>query len=286
MYLLVSVAFFLAASLGADPGADLKFDLEPSSDGGANLRLAEGSPDASTAARGAPAPSTRAAPKLDPTRQKLIDGIVAKLPEKERANARRDLQRDIAQMKPQDVATAQRIIDDPCAKANLTVNIGPLDAKYGAQLRDACRKIVSDSQGYGRALFENIPKMMFIFLPLIAVVMYVLYLGSGRYYVEHLLFFVHYHAFFFLAGLAVILFERASTALAGTAVGSWMKGAEGFVMAAVALYIPYYLFSAMRRVYEQGRIVTLVKYSLLGVGYLFFMTLTAVGLLFYTALTL
>jgi hypothetical protein len=42
----------------------------------------------------------------------------------------------------------------------------------------------------------------------------------------------------------------------------------------------------MRRVYGQGRIVTLLKYSLLGVGYLTFMALTAVGLLVYTALTL
>jgi hypothetical protein len=39
-------------------------------------------------------------------------------------------------------------------------------------------------------------------------------------------------------------------------------------------------------VYGQGRFVTLVKYSMLGLGYLFFLTLTAVGLLFYTALTL
>ena len=39
----------------------------------------------------------------------------------------------------------------------------------------------------------------------IAAVIYVLYLGSGRYYVEHLLFFVHYHSFFFLGGIAVVL---------------------------------------------------------------------------------
>jgi hypothetical protein len=42
----------------------------------------------------------------------------------------------------------------------------------------------------------------------------------------------------------------------------------------------------MRRVYGQGRVVTLLKFSTLGVGYLVFMTLTLVGLLFYTALTL
>ena len=51
-------------------------------------------------------------------------------------------------------------------------------------------------------------------------------------------------------------------------------------------YVPYYLYRAMRRVYGQGRIVTLMKYSLLLIGYLVFMTLTVLGLLAYTALTL
>ncbi len=51
-------------------------------------------------------------------------------------------------------------------------------------------------------------------------------------------------------------------------------------------YVPWYLYRAMRRVYGQGRVVTLLKFSLLGLGYLFFMTLTAVGLVLYTALTL
>jgi hypothetical protein len=61
---------------------------------------------------------------------------------------------------------------------------------------------------------------------------------------------------------------------------------EGIVTAVLVFYVPYYLYRAMRRVYGQGRIVTLVKYSLLGIGYVFFMALTAVGLLAYTALTL
>jgi hypothetical protein len=42
----------------------------------------------------------------------------------------------------------------------------------------------------------------------------------------------------------------------------------------------------MRRVYGQGRIVTLIKYSTLGVAYLFSMVITGLGLLFYTALSL
>jgi len=43
--------------------------------------------------------------------------------------------------------------------------------RYEGRLREACRKIVADQQGFGARLFDNIPKMMFIFLPLIAAVM-------------------------------------------------------------------------------------------------------------------
>jgi hypothetical protein len=42
----------------------------------------------------------------------------------------------------------------------------------------------------------------------------------------------------------------------------------------------------MRRVYGQGRILTLAKYGVLVIACIFSMTLTAVGLLFYTALSL
>ena len=40
---------------------------------------------------------------------------------------------------------------------------------------------------------------MFVFLPLLALVMKLLYWRPRRYYVEHLLFLVHNHAFVFLA---------------------------------------------------------------------------------------
>jgi hypothetical protein len=157
---------------------------------------------------------------------------------------------------------------------------------FNTWLRDACRKIMADSKSFGRAAYENIPKMMFIFLPLMAALMFVLYAGSGRYYIEHLLFFVHYHAFFFAGGLAIILLDRLAGAFSETTAVAVLRGAEGVVTAVFVIYVPYYLYRAMRRVYGQGRWATLARFSLLGIGYLFFMSLTAVGLLFYTALTL
>ncbi len=179
-----------------------------------------------------------------------------------------------------------RVVEDPCGPRNFKVELGPLGDKYTPRLREACNKIVTDSKGFGRALYDNVPKMMFIFLPLIACVMYVLYLGSGRYYVEHLLFFVHFHAYFFLGGIGIVLLDRGGTLLKGTPAGSWLTSFGNMLTLAFVIYTPYYLYRAMRRVYGQGRTVTLLKYSMLGIGYLFFLTLTAVSLLFYTALTL
>ena len=308
MYLILSVAFFLLATLGTDPGASFKINRD---EDGTNLQIVDGgagdaasphgndaatgsatstTPPAAPAAPGAPpAPATSAgapAPALDPDARRLIDQIVQRLPEQERARTRVAIEAELGRVPPQDLAAMKQALDDPCGEENLRISIGPFGKRYEQRLRDACNRIVSDTPSYGRALFENIPKMMFIFLPLIGLVLYGLYLGSGRYYVEHLLFVVHYHAFFFLGGIAVLLLERLATATEGSGPGKFFSAAGDLAIAAFVLYAPYYLYRAMRRVYGQGRIVTLAKYAALGVAYLVSMALTAVGLLAYTALTM
>ena len=279
MYLILSVAFFLVASLGNDPGGGIKFNLDGDS---ANIQLTDDGKSTDAPA----APTEKATPKLDADAQRLVDQIVRRMPEADRARARAEMEAEFSKLTPEELAPVKKVLNDPCSEENLHVDIGPLGEKYESRLRTACSRIMADTPSFGRALYENIPKMMFIFLPLIGAVMYMLYLGSGRYYVEHLLFVVHYHAFFFLGGLTILLLERIAAATAGTGLGPVAAFVEGLVTATFVVYVPYYLYRAMRRVYGQGRIVTLAKYSVLGIAYLFCMVITAVGLLFYTALTL
>jgi hypothetical protein len=282
MYLILSVAFFLLTSLGSNPGDDLVFSVDK--EGGASLQVAPGSAEAPAPGEAAPAPAT--ATRLDPERQTIVDSIVKRVPETQRSEARAGLEKEFSSLSPEEIAPVKRLVDDPCGTESLKIDIGPAGKQYEERLRGACRKIIENPKIFGRALYENVPKMMFIFLPLIALVMFVLYLGSGRFYVEHLLFFVHFHAFFFLSGIVVVALARLATAFAGTGAEGVLKAAENLLIAILVFYVPYYLYRAMRRVYGQGRIVTLLKYSTLGIGYLLFMTLTLVGLLFYTALTL
>ncbi|MGB5104208.1 MAG: hypothetical protein WBO04_12960, partial [Steroidobacteraceae bacterium] len=231
-------------------------------------------------------PAAVGASKLDPETQRLVDALVQRAPEKDRARVRTELEAELGKLTTEQIAPVQKVLNDPCSEENFKVEIGPLGEKYGPRLREACRRIAADTPSFGRAAYENIPTMMFLFLPLIGVVLYVLYLGSGRYFVEHLLFVVHYHAFFFLGGLVMLLLQRLAFATAGTGAGGVFAFVEGAAIVAFVVYAPFYLYRAMRRVYGQGRIVTLAKYSVLGVAYIFATAFTLIGLLAYTALTM
>ena len=130
------------------------------------------------------------------------------------------------------------------------------------RLQAVCEKVSADD---GKALVEklkdNIPAALFILLPLMALVLKMFYPLSKRYYVEHLLFVVHFHAFFFLLLILQILFSG---------LGVWMKLPEGLVEFALVItsgYIPVYLYKSMRRVYGQGHGVTVPKFIGLLIAY-------------------
>ena len=126
-----------------------------------------------------------------------------------------------------------------------------------------CRNIqADDGESFIENLVDSIPAALIILLPLMALALQILYPLSRRYYVEHLLFFVHFHAFFFLILSLQILWNRITEALN-------LHEAIGVLPIVVtSFYIPVYLFKAMRRVYGQGFFITFFKYIILMVVYL------------------
>ncbi|HEY7377064.1 MAG TPA: DUF3667 domain-containing protein [Steroidobacteraceae bacterium] len=158
---------------------------------------------------------------------------------------------------------------------------------FGAQpgwlqprLVQACQHLQTVSEReFMRGLRANIPKMMFIFLPLIAFVNLVLYAFRRRTYVEHLLFYVHYHAFAFL----LLTLQAIITAiLASTGHLSVISGLISF---ATFVYLFVYLFKAMRAVYQQRRLMTSLKYVVVLVAYGVCLLITLIGMGAYTAFT-
>jgi hypothetical protein len=149
------------------------------------------------------------------------------------------------------------------------------------RLQRVCERTrLDDGKALIEGLLDNIPAALIVLLPLMAFVLKALYPLSKRYYVEHLLFFVHFHAFFFLMLTLQILFMRFS---------GWVGIPEAIpILATVitSLYVAIYLFVAMRKVYGQGRIITFLKFVVLVVAYLFGFTATMLGALAIAAFSI
>ncbi len=152
-------------------------------------------------------------------------------------------------------------------------------AALQSALRERCKRFVVE--GFGQFLKdvgENIPKMMFFLLPLIALFMKFLYLGSNRYYVEHLLFFVHYHSAFFLMLTVSLLLEKLTGQLSGL---SWVSP---LVSLLIVIYMPIYLWQGIKNVYGQHWVVRIFKTVFLFIAYFSLALLTLLIGLVLTAL--
>jgi hypothetical protein len=135
------------------------------------------------------------------------------------------------------------------------------------------RTQIDGGRAFVDKLLDNIPAALIVLLPLMAFVLKALYPLSRRYYVEHLLFFVHFHAFFFMILSLQILLMRLS---------AWLHIPEALAILTVVVasfYVPVYLFMSMRRVYGQGRIITFIKYIALVFAYVFGFMATMLGAL-------
>lgn len=140
------------------------------------------------------------------------------------------------------------------------------------RLEQVCKRVTEvGREGVGAAVLDNIPAALIILLPIMAFVLKLLYPLSRRYYVEHLLFFVHFHAFLFLLLTMQILWVR----LVG-AVGL-AEAVAVLPIVATSFYIPVYLYKSMRRVYEQGRILTILKFLTLSLTYIIGLALMMFG---------
>ncbi|MGH8278018.1 MAG: DUF4286 family protein [Gammaproteobacteria bacterium] len=111
---------------------------------------------------------------------------------------------------------------------------------------------------FQHALETDLPKLLFLFLPLVALLLKIFYLRSRRYYMEHLIFTLHNHAFLFQAILVMLLVH-----LLGQHVG-WLALPAHWLNVVIGWYIAVYVFLAMWFYYRQSFIKTLGKYLLVG----------------------
>lgn len=148
------------------------------------------------------------------------------------------------------------------------------------RLRHACAVVVSDSgASLMHAAVGTMPKAMFIFLPLVAFLHMLMYWRPRHKYAEHLLFFLHLHAFFFSVMILALLAAAAADASPRLEP---LKGYGALVFWSLAVYTVL----AMRRVFGRGWAATVFKALALFFVYMIVLSITLAGVIFYAALQL
>ena len=148
-------------------------------------------------------------------------------------------------------------------------------------LQRACRQMRADGgKRFAERFATNAPKLMFLFLPLMAAVALLFYWRPRRLYAEHLVLFLHNHAFaFLLIGVSGILDAISNLQLP-------LVGVLGFANFLLYVYLFWYVYKSMRVVYGEGRFKTLLKYFAIGTVYVVLLGVTMLAGLVYTMIGL
>ena len=122
---------------------------------------------------------------------------------------------------------------------------------YSKSLSDRVNKVLSLPHDQlkelaKRTFFSYVPYAIFLMMPVFALYLKLLYLGTGRRYGEHFLFALHSNAFaFFMLSLFVV-------------ADGW-----NFVRFLLLVWLTFYLPTALRRVYGGSRKVTALRWMVL-----------------------
>jgi uncharacterized membrane protein len=92
---------------------------------------------------------------------------------------------------------------------------------------------------------HNVPKMMFLLLPLFALILKIAFSKSKKFYVEHLIYSFHLHCFLFLFLAMIMLLQMP--------VSAKMETLHAIIALFAGVVIVWYIYRSLRVVYNRSR---------------------------------
>lgn len=136
------------------------------------------------------------------------------------------------------------------------------------------RDFVANSSIFISGAIQNLPLMMFFLLPFFAFFLWLLYLRSGVFYIEHLIHGLHLHSFaYFIYGIGILWMSLVG----------WGLGFAGLVC---FMLVSLYAYFSLKKISGHGWFKTLLKFSVLGIFYLTILSAAIVLELYYSLITL
>ena len=127
-------------------------------------------------------------------------------------------------------------------------------------------------------LFSNLPYMMLCCIPLFACVLKVLYIRRRLFYIDHLIYALHIHTFFYTAVMLIVLATIALNRFVPGAIAGWL-------IALLWIAFVTQIFLSIRYVYRQGWFFSIFKFLFGGFVYLIVL-LIALAITFFATVVL
>lgn len=145
------------------------------------------------------------------------------------------------------------------------------EESFSDRMAEGLARVTEDPDRFTDLFLNRLAQAMFFLLPGFALLLKVLY--RRRLYVHHLVFAVYFHSFAFLW---ITIME-----LMGVVGLPWLTAAAELGV----LWLPVYLFLAMRRYYADGRLKTFIRFGVLSISYFSLLTATMLALIATTLLS-
>ena len=138
-------------------------------------------------------------------------------------------------------------------------------------MKDNLPRIKKDPKPFLLGAFGMLAQVLFVLMPLFALMLKVFYIFKRRLYMEHLIVALHSHAFVFMSMLLLTLTGLARGWATGAA--PWLVPPLHWAMIAMAGWLPIYLLLMQKKVYKQGWFFTTLKFGAIGICYTVMITL-------------
>jgi len=146
------------------------------------------------------------------------------------------------------------------------------NAAIGRALINA-KRASADPRPFIIGIFSVLPQVLFVVMPLFALILKIFFIFKRRLYMEHLIIALHSHAFIFLSLLLITLMIALKTSVAASA--PWLAVLLDWLIFFAGWWIPIYLFLMQKRVYKQGWIMTTIKFGVIGICYVVIISIGA-----------
>ena len=175
---------------------------------------------------------------------------------------------DAAINEAMDDAAAEKTGEKPKNRPHMTFGNDKHEAKtpFELWLQQRFKEQIGENGERGKLFLQtlrsNLSTMMLFCIPLFAFILKILYLRQKRFYIEHLVYALNIHAFFYLAAILVVLISMGLHQI--------MPGAPQVLLTVLLSFLVFLqIFLSIRRVYRQGWFMSLFKFGFGGFIYLF-----------------